>query len=79
MALALCTLAAGGCQVLQTAPVLPPSSAARTAGLQAWVPRELDKATAPMYRVEPSDILTIDVVQQVSQATHFCRRVTSFC
>ena len=32
--------------------------------------RELDKATVPMYQVEPPDVLTIDVVQQVSQSSH---------
>lgn len=37
---------------------------------QPWVPRELDKATVPIYRVEPPDILTIDVVQQVPQTTY---------
>lgn len=37
---------------------------------QEWVPRELDKVTVPMYRVEPPDVLTIDVLQNVSQATY---------
>ena len=35
-----------------------------------WIPRELDKVTVPMYRVEPPDVLTIDVVQQVAQSTY---------
>ena len=34
------------------------------------VPRELDKVTTPMYRVEPPDILTIDVQQNIPQETH---------
>ena len=35
-----------------------------------WVPRELDKVTIPMYRIEAPDILTIDVQQTVSQNSH---------
>lgn len=34
------------------------------------VPRELDKTTLPAYRIEPPDILSIDVVQQVSEADY---------
>ena len=34
------------------------------------VPRELDKATLPAYRIEPPDILAIDVVQQVSETEY---------
>lgn len=34
------------------------------------VPRELDKATLPAYRIEPPDILSIDVVQQVSESDY---------
>lgn len=34
------------------------------------VPRELDKATLPTYRIEPPDILSIDVAQQVSQHSY---------
>lgn len=37
---------------------------------QPWVPRELDKATIPMYRIEAPDILTIDVQQTVSESSH---------
>ena len=37
---------------------------------ERWVPRELDKVTIPMYRIEAPDILTIDVQQTVSQSTH---------
>ncbi len=33
-------------------------------------PRELEKAILPAYRIEPPDILSIDVVQQVSQADY---------
>ncbi|WP_283431215.1 polysaccharide biosynthesis/export family protein [Neorhodopirellula lusitana] len=39
-------------------------------GREAWVPRELDKATVPIYRVEPPDILTIDVMLQVPHSTY---------
>lgn len=34
------------------------------------LPKELDKATLPVYRVEPPDILTIDVIQNVSEADY---------
>ena len=39
-------------------------------GSEIWVPRELDKATVPIYRVEPPDILTIDVMLQVPHSTY---------
>lgn len=35
-----------------------------------WIPRELDKVTVPMYRIEPPDILSIDVVQQIAQSSY---------
>jgi protein involved in polysaccharide export with SLBB domain len=35
-----------------------------------FIPRELDKVTTPMYRIEPPDILTIDVQQNVSEQIH---------
>ena len=34
------------------------------------VPRELDKATLPAYRIEPPDILSIDIVQQISESEY---------
>ena len=34
------------------------------------MPKELDKATLPAYRIEPPDILSIDVVQQVSESDY---------
>ncbi len=34
------------------------------------LPRELDKMTVPTYRIEPPDVLTIDVVQQVAQSSY---------
>lgn len=34
------------------------------------VPKELDKVTLPTYRVEPPDILSIDVLQQVPEASY---------
>ncbi len=40
------------------------------AGNLAYLPRELDKVTVPTYRVEPPDILTIDVVQHVTQVSY---------
>ena len=45
-------------------------------GKKAWdsecldVPRELDKATLPSYRIEPPDILSIDAVQHVSESDY---------
>jgi protein involved in polysaccharide export with SLBB domain len=39
-------------------------------GGRVWVPRELDKATSPLYRIEPPDILLIDVVQQIAQSSY---------
>lgn len=56
-----------GCQVMQ------PHSAALPlcdTPIDLTVPRELDKVTLPTYRVEPPDILSIDVMQQVSQETY---------
>lgn len=65
-----CLLVGSGCQLFQQpAPLLPPDGCSEVA-LKPWVPRELDKATVPMYRVEPPDILTIDVVQQVAQSSY---------
>lgn len=58
-------MGSAGCAVLQPAPMSLMCDDA-----QAWVPRELDKATVPVYRVEPPDILTIDVVQQVPQSSY---------
>ncbi len=34
------------------------------------MPRELDKVTVPTYRIEPPDVLTIDVVQHVAQSSY---------
>jgi polysaccharide export outer membrane protein len=34
------------------------------------VPRELNKVTLPVYRIEPPDVLSIDVVQQVAQSSY---------
>ena len=59
-----------GCQVFQTPPARPPGLGCSDVACNAWIPRELDKATVPMYRVEPPDVLTIDIVQQVSQSSH---------
>ena len=41
-----------------------------TGSVATFVPRELDKVTTPMYRIEPPDILTIDVQQNVSEDLH---------
>ena len=51
-----------GCHVIQ-----PAASANTQVHL---VSPELDKVSVPMYRVEPPDILTIDVSQHVSQASY---------
>ncbi|MCC7339196.1 MAG: polysaccharide biosynthesis/export family protein [Pirellulaceae bacterium] len=45
----------------------PPNCDAR---MLECLPRELDKVTVPTYRIEPPDVLTIDVVQQVAQSTY---------
>lgn len=39
-------------------------------GVLDCMPRELDKVSVPTYRIEPPDVLTIDVVQQVAQSTY---------
>lgn len=56
----LCLAVSGGCQTIRPGcdATLPVDD----------VPRELDKATLPIYRIEPPDILTIDVVQQVAES-----------
>ncbi len=69
-ALALCPLWSGGCQALRAPPRMATGPGCSDIGARPWVPRELDMATAPMYRVEPPDILAIDVTQQISQTTH---------
>ena len=69
--LALSLLAGTGCQIVQHGKLpLPNASCDAQVQAQPCVPRELDKATVPMYRVEPPDILSIDVSQQVSQASY---------
>jgi polysaccharide export outer membrane protein len=69
--LAICLILSGGCQVLehQTMPVQQPAYCSDIV-VKPWIPRELDKVTVPMYRVEPPDILTIDVVQQIAQSSY---------
>jgi protein involved in polysaccharide export with SLBB domain len=69
--LPLCLLVCAGCQGLftpGTQQAFPNCDAVVQQDFN--VPRELDMVTVPMYRVEPPDILTIDVAQQVSQATY---------
>ncbi|MEO1525478.1 MAG: polysaccharide biosynthesis/export family protein [Planctomycetota bacterium] len=53
--------AAGGCSVVrhQVAPLKPQA-----------VPRELCKATLPTYRIEPPDILSVEVVRTVPKADY---------
>jgi len=60
--LALCLAAGSGCRTIQPGcdATLP----------LCEVPRELDKATLPTYRIEPPDILTIDVVQQIAESSY---------
>ena len=59
---ALCVVALTGCQAIRPHCDAPfPITD---------LPRELDKATLPLYRVEPPDILTIDVVQQVAESSY---------
>ncbi len=66
----LCALVSSGCQVFQKPPALPSEVGCAELDPKPWVPRELDKATLPMYRVEPPDILSVEVVQQVSQSSY---------
>ncbi len=68
--LAFCLLVNSGCQVLRPHGALTPEPGCSDIAAKPWVPRELDKVTVPMYRVEPPDILTIDVVQQVAQSSY---------
>jgi polysaccharide export outer membrane protein len=69
--LVLNLLASAGCQIVQhgNLPLLNASCDAQVLA-EPCVPRELDKATIPMYRVEAPDILSIDVAQNVSQASY---------
>lgn len=59
--LAVCLLASCGCQSLM-------QRGCDSAMPTCDVPRELDKATLPIYRIEPPDVLSIDVVQQVAES-----------
>ncbi len=69
--LGLCLAFTSGCQVFRGGQGTLLSNAQCDASMtDSWVPKELDKVTVPMYRVEPPDILTIDVVQQVAQTTY---------
>lgn len=51
-------------------PMLVNQAASQCDSPEAWAPRELDKATVPIYRVEPPDILTIDIMLQVPHSTY---------
>ncbi len=60
----------GGCQLLQSR-ALDATALYCDEDLQKlWLPNELDKVTMPTYRVEPPDILTIDLIQSVAQSTY---------
>ncbi len=62
--LAICILGCAGCQSAMFA---------KRKGIDPKnfdVPRELEKATLPAYRIEPPDILSIDVVQQISESDY---------
>lgn len=49
---------------------LPSDCCDAQCAMKPFVPRELDKATSPAYRIEPPDVLKIEIVQRVSQATY---------
>lgn len=55
--------------VLQRSSMMPQNLACDDV-VDAGIPRELDKVTVPTYRIEPPDVLSIDVVQHVAQATY---------
>lgn len=59
---AFCLVALTGCQVVRPGCDAPIPI--------ADLPHELDKTTLPQYRVEPPDVLTIDVVQQVAESNY---------
>ncbi|WP_145384749.1 polysaccharide biosynthesis/export family protein [Stieleria neptunia] len=73
--LSACAMASTGCHLVHRVdaplglPALVDANCDSDAAV-AFVPRELDKVTTPMYRIEPPDILTIDVQQNVSQEQH---------
>lgn len=69
--LALCLYISTGCQIAQPGR-LKAANGHCDAEVQAClaVPRELDKATVPMYRVEPPDVLSIDVAQPQSHTSY---------
>lgn len=65
-----CLVCGTGCQsVMHTSAVSLTNHCDTVVGKQN-IPRELDKATLPVYRIEPPDILSIDVVQQVAQSSY---------
>lgn len=68
--LALSLLMNAGCQLVQRNELLVEPRCDAEPQAKVWVPRELDKATVPMYRIEPPDILSIDVAQSVSPLSH---------
>lgn len=68
--LALCLVASSGCHALQLGGPNSTSAFCDNLARQEWAPRELDKVTMPMYRVEPPDVLTIDVMQGVAQSSY---------
>ncbi|WP_442511959.1 polysaccharide biosynthesis/export family protein [Novipirellula sp. SH528] len=73
--LAACVIASSGCVMMQ-APVTSIGLQSIIEGQcdsdleEAFIPRELDKVTTPMYRIEAPDVLSIDVQQNVSQDIH---------
>jgi protein involved in polysaccharide export with SLBB domain len=67
-----CAIGNAGCQLTSGTGGLGVSSARNIESSFAnqFVPRELDKVTTPMYRIEAPDVLTIDVQQNISQQNH---------
>lgn len=62
----VCAVGSTGCQVLQPSAIKNCDSAMA----DLLLPRELDKVTTPMYRIEAPDVLTIDVQQNIASDTH---------
>ncbi len=63
-------VAQAGCQVLHQSPACSLEQSCCELPREVQAPRELDKVTTPMYRVEPPDILHVEVEQSVSQANY---------
>lgn len=66
----VCLVCAVGCQSMVQPSAVSLANECDVVLGKHHVPRELDKVTLPVYRIEPPDILSIDVVQQVAQSNY---------